>query len=155
MSQTARSGTVTEAELAIFCRQIGAMLTAGVDLLRALKVAAEQSPNPRLKAVSRQLCLDLEDGRLMAVALKGFPDLFSPFFVSMVRQGEREGVLAQVMTSMADYLDHERFGMPGAGTGNAAVGFDIGDVVEKLKPLVFWQMLTLGVISISLGVEVP
>ena len=44
---------------AIFCRQIGAMLTAGVDLLRALKVAAEQSPNPRLKAVSRQLCLDL------------------------------------------------------------------------------------------------
>src|SRR5438034_271796 len=30
MAQRPRSGTVTEAELAIFCRQIGAMLTLGV-----------------------------------------------------------------------------------------------------------------------------
>jgi hypothetical protein len=127
------------------------MLSAGVDLLRALRVAAEQSPNLRLKEISRQIGLDLEDGRLLAVSLRRFPDLFSPFFVSMVRQGEREGVLAQVLTSMADYLDHERFRMPGAVRGFAAVGFDLGDVVEKLKPLVFWQMLTLGVISLGIA----
>src|SRR6476620_10084741 len=126
MTQVEPSGAVTAVELATFCRQIGAMLAAGVDLLRAIQVAAEQTPGLRLKAVAQQLRGDLEDGRLMAAALSRFPDIFSPFFVSMVRQGEREGVLSQVMTSMADYLDRERFGAA-VGYAGGAGGLDVGE----------------------------
>jgi Type II secretion system (T2SS), protein F/ClpX C4-type zinc finger len=151
MTQVDPLGAITAGELATFCRQIGVMLTAGVDLLRALHVAAEQTPSQRLKAVAQQVRDDLEDGRLMAAALMRYPDLFSPFFISLVRQGEREGVLAQVMTSMADYLDRERLGISAVSPGGGAGGQDVVEVIERLKPLIFWQMVTMGIIALGIA----
>jgi hypothetical protein len=119
--------------------------------LRALQVAADQSGSERLQRVAAHLRGDLENGRLLAVALGRYPDLFSPFFVSMVRQGEREGVLGQVLTSLADYLDREHAGAPGHVDGPTAGAFDIDAAIEKLKPLIFWQMLTLGAIALGIA----
>lgn len=142
---------ITSKELAVFCRQVGAMLMAGVDILRALQVASDQSGSERLKRVTASLRHDLENGRLLATALGRYPDLFSPFFVSMVHQGEREGVLGQVLSSLADYLDREHGGAPGHVAGLAAGAFDIDAAIEKLKPLIFWQMLTLGAIALGIA----
>jgi Type II secretion system (T2SS), protein F/ClpX C4-type zinc finger len=150
MEETKSARPITSQELAVFCRQVGAMMVAGVDILRAIHVAADQSGSERLQRVAAYLCRDLENGRLFAVAVARYPDLFSPFFVSMVRQGEREGVLGQVLTSMADYLDREHGAAPGHVDGSAAGAFNIDEAIEKLKPLIFWQMLTLG--AIALGV---
>jgi hypothetical protein len=57
------------------------------------------------------------------------------------------------MTNMADYLDRERGGTAGAAPAAALVGGgpDVGEVIEKLKPLVFWQMITLGIISLGIA----
>jgi hypothetical protein len=150
MAETTSARPITSQELAVFCRQVGAMMVAGVDILRAIHVAADQSGSERLQRVASYLCRDLENGKLFAAAVARYPDLFSPFFVSMVRQGEREGVLGQVLTSMADYLDREHGGAPGHVDGGAAGAFNIDEAIEKLKPLIFWQMLTLG--AIALGV---
>jgi Type II secretion system (T2SS), protein F/ClpX C4-type zinc finger len=150
MTETKNARPITSQELAVFCRQVGAMMVAGVDILRAIHVAADQSGSERLQRVAAYLCRDLENGRLFAVAVARYPDLFSPFFVSMVRQGEREGVLGQVLTSMADYLDREHGAAPGHVDGGAGGTFNIDEAIEKLKPLIFWQMLTLG--AIALGV---
>lgn len=151
MTQVDPLGAVTAGELATFCRQLGVMLSAGVDLLRAIQVAADQTPSQRLKAVAQHLRDDLEDGRLLVTAIMRYPDLFSPFFVSMVRQGEREGVLAQVMTSMADYLDRERLGISAASPVGGAGSQDVVEVIERLKPLIFWQMITLGIIALGIA----
>jgi hypothetical protein len=151
MTASVAGRPITAQELAVFCRQVGAMMVAGVDILRALQVAADQSGSERLQRVAARLRQDLENGRLLAVALGRYPDLFSPFFVSMVRQGEREGVLGQVLTSLADYLDREHAGAPGHVDGRAAGAFDIDAAIEKLKPLIFWQMLTLGAIALGIA----
>jgi hypothetical protein len=151
MAEVVSTRPITSQELAVFCRHVGAMMVAGVDILRALDVAAEQAGNERLVRVAQSLRRDLENGRLFAAAVTRFPDLFSPFFVSMVRQGEREGVLGQVLTSLADYLDRERSAAPGHIDGAAAGAFDIDAAIEKLKPLIFWQMLTLGAIAIGIA----
>jgi hypothetical protein len=55
------------------------------------------------------------------------------------------------MTTMADYLDRERGGPETAVAGAAGAGPDVGEVIEKLKPLVFWQMLTLGIIALGIA----
>jgi hypothetical protein len=151
MAETTSARPITSQELAVFCRQVGAMMVAGVDILRAIHVAADQSGSERLQRVAAYLCRDLENGKLFATAIGRYPDLFSPFFVSMVRQGEREGVLGQVLTSMADYLEREHGGAPGHVQGNAAGAFNIDEAIEKLKPLIFWQMLTLGAIALGIA----
>jgi hypothetical protein len=145
------AAAITSGELALFCRQLGAMLLAGVDMLRALKVAAEQTDSARLRSVAQRISQDMANGRMMAWSLSRFPDLFSPFFVHMVRQGEQEGVLGEVLTTMADYLEREQGPVPGHVAGPAGTGFDIDEAIAKLRPLIFWQMLTLGVIAVGIG----
>jgi hypothetical protein len=142
---------ITSGELALFCRQVGTMLLAGVDMLRALRVAGEQADNIRLRSVAQRIGRDMAAGRVMAWSLSRFPDLFSPFFVNMVRQGESEGVLGEVLTTMADYLEREQGPVPGHLQGPAGHGFDIDEAIAKLRPLIFWQMLTLGVIALGIG----
>src|SRR5712691_5490834 len=142
---------ITSGELALFCRQVGTMLLAGVDMLRALRVAGEQADSVRLRSVAQRIGRDMAVGRVMAWSLSRFPDLFSPFFVHMVRQGESEGVLGEVLTTMADYLEREQGPVPGHLQGPAGHGFDIDEAIAKLRPLIFWQMLTLGVIALSIG----
>jgi len=142
---------ITSGELALFCRQLGTMLLAGVDVLRALRVAGEQTDTARLQSVAQRIGRDMAAGRVMAWSLSRFPDLFSPFFVNMVRQGESEGVLGEVLTTMADYLEREQGPVPGHLQGPAGRGFDIDEAIAKLRPLIFWQMLTLGVIALGIG----
>jgi len=108
------------AELAQFTRQLGAMLQAGIDILRALEVASRQSGNPRLIQVSRDLRETLADGRLFADAAGRYPEIFSPFYIQMTRQGERDGVLGPALLSLADYLDQELQRGPASGGGGAA-----------------------------------
>ncbi len=145
------ASAITSGQLALFCRQVGTMLLAGVDVLRALKIAGEQTDSIRLRSVAQRIARDMAAGRVMAWSLSRFPDLFSPFFVHMVRQGESEGVLGEVLTTMADYLEREQGPVPGHVAGPAGVGFDIDEAIAKLRPLIFWQMLTLGVIAIGIG----
>jgi type II secretion system (T2SS) protein F/ClpX C4-type zinc finger protein len=142
---------ITSGELALFCRQVGTMLLAGVDVLRALRVAGDQTESVRLRSVAQRIGRDMSAGRVMAWSLSRFPDLFSPFFVHMVRQGESEGVLGEVLTTMADYLEREQGPVPGHLQGPAGHGFDIDEAIAKLRPLIFWQMLTLGVIALGIG----
>src|SRR5436309_1694104 len=134
--------SITSGELALFCRQIGTMLVAGVDMLRALRVAGEQTDSVRMRSVAQRIGRDMSAGRVMAWSLSRFPDLFSPFFVHMVRQGESEGVLGEVLTTMADYLEREEGPVPGHLAGPAGSGFDIDEAIAKLKPLIFWQMMS-------------
>jgi Type II secretion system (T2SS), protein F/ClpX C4-type zinc finger len=142
---------ITSGELALFCRQVGTMLLAGVDVLRALKVAGEQTEIARLRSVAQRIGRDMAAGRVMAWSISRFPDLFSPFFIHMVRQGETEGVLGEVLTTMADYLEREEGSVPGHLQGPAGHGFDIDEAIAKLRPLIFWQMLTLGVIALGIA----
>lgn len=142
---------ITSVELALFCRQVGTMLLAGVDVLRALRVAGDQTDKMRLRSVAQRIGQDMAAGKMMAWSLSRFPDLFSSFFIHMVRQGEAEGVLGEVLTTMADYLEREQGPVPGHLRGPAGHGFDIDEAIAKLRPLIFWQMLTLGVIALGIG----
>ncbi len=94
-------------ELELFTRQLGALLSTGVEVLRALDVASHHSGNQRLITVGTGLAEALADGREFHRALARYPDVFSPFYVQMARQGERDSVLGPALLAVADYLSRE------------------------------------------------
>lgn len=96
---------VTTIELALFTRQLGAMLDQGVDVLRALRIASQHSRNPILISASKDIGERLSNGREFYEALGPYPQLFDPFYVEMARQGETDGLLGKALLSVADYLD--------------------------------------------------
>lgn len=98
---------VERSELIIVCRQIGGMMQAGVDILRITRVLRAQTDNPRLLQLYDALDHDLTMGRSLADALERAPDVWSPFIVSLVQQGEDRNDLAGAFLSAADYLQKE------------------------------------------------
>ena len=74
-------------DLAIFSRQFATMIDAGLTLIRALNIMAEQSDNPELRRVLRGVKVDVESGLSLSAAFAKSPEVFPPLMVSMTRAG--------------------------------------------------------------------
>ena len=59
-------GRIKPDHLSIFCRQFSTMINAGVSLVRCLQVLETQTPNERLKAVTRDLINRVEGGETLS-----------------------------------------------------------------------------------------
>jgi len=88
--------------LAVFARQLSTLLDAGLPLLRALAVVAEQTEDPRLKQALTSVHADVEGGASFSVALGRHPRTFPPLMLNMVRVSEMGGFLSRSMRSVAD-----------------------------------------------------
>ncbi len=145
------SAGVSRIELSLLCRQFSAMLSAGVDAFRGIEVLRRQTDNPRLMEVLEGVGQDLALGKSLSHALSRYPHYFSPLFISMVRQGEREGILGEVMLKLAEHLEREAAAF-GFGTDTSAVArLDLDVLVEKLRPLVTWLAIVAGVIMVAVA----
>ncbi len=141
---------ISRIELAIFCRQFSAMLNAGVDAFRALEVLRQQTENPHFIEILDGIARDLSLGKTLAHAFSRYPNYFSPLFISMVRQGEREGILGEVLLKLAEHLEREAsaFGFEGAA---APARLDWDALVEKLRPLVTSLVLVTGIVMVAVA----
>lgn len=98
---------VERRELITICRQIGTMMEVGVDFLRLTRALREQTENPRLLELYDQIEGDMRMGENMADAIAKAPDVFSPFAVSLIRQGEARGDIEGAWHRLADFLKQE------------------------------------------------
>jgi len=122
---------VTNAEIAAFCQQFSSLTHAQLNILDIFEALREQSTNPLLREVIDSVRADVENGRTLATAFSRYPAVFSPFFISMVRQGELEGELDKAMADLADHYatrleatpDAKRLDAPGTDWEAAARSF--------------------------------
>jgi len=98
-------GAVKEHEKVILTRNLGAMIEAGLSLTRALTVLERQSKNQKLKMVLSGVNNDIKGGNNFHTALKKFPKVFSPLFVSMVLAGEESGKLSEALKIIGAQLE--------------------------------------------------
>ncbi len=85
----------------MFTRQLSAMVSAGVPLLRALSSLEEHSDSAALKAVVAEIFKDVQGGMALADSLAKHPDAFSDVYVNMVRAGEAAGILDEILKRIA------------------------------------------------------
>ncbi|HEX2651917.1 MAG TPA: type II secretion system F family protein, partial [Burkholderiales bacterium] len=95
-------------ELMLFSRQMHTLLKAGVPILRALAGLQESATNPALAEVIHDLRVSLDSGRELSAAMRKHPEVFSFFYVSLVRVGELTGQLDNVFLRLYNHLDFER-----------------------------------------------
>lgn len=94
---------ITNAEIAAFCQQFASLTHAQLNILDIFEALREQSANPLLREIIDSVRADVENGRTLATAFSRYPNVFSPFFISMVRQGELEGELDKSMGDLAEH----------------------------------------------------
>ena len=96
---------VTNKEIVIFSRQIATLFEAQVSALRIFRLLASESSNPMMQGILNDISDSLQGGSSISNALGRHPDVFSPFYVSMVKSGEESGTLEKTFMYLADYLD--------------------------------------------------
>jgi len=98
---------VTGKDVAIFCRQLAIMFSSRVPLAESLETLARQTTNPNFREKILKLAEDVEGGAAFSQALSRYPEVFSPFFINMVRSGEVSGKLSESLTYLANHLERE------------------------------------------------
>lgn len=91
--------------LAVWTRQLAAMLQAGLPLVRALEVLLRQERRPVAQALLQELAAGIRAGGTLAEGLAHHPAVFSTLYVNMVRAGEASGALAAVLERLARFLE--------------------------------------------------
>jgi type IV pilus assembly protein PilC len=85
----------------MFTRQLSAMVSAGVPLLRALASLEQHTESAALKKIMAFVIKDVEGGSALADALDKYPNTFSDVYVNMVRAGEAAGILDEILKRLA------------------------------------------------------
>jgi len=88
-------------DLVMFTRQLSAMVSAGVPLLRALGSLETHTESPALRKIVGLIMKDVEAGSALADTLQKYPNTFSDVYVNMVRAGEAAGILDEILKRLA------------------------------------------------------
>ena len=80
-------------ELAVFCNMFKSILAAGVTIIEALGMLAEQTENKKFKAVIEEVHDDVQKGETLSSAFAKHPKFFPEMMVQMANAGEASGSL--------------------------------------------------------------
>ncbi len=92
-------------DIVILSRQLSTLFEAKVSVLDTFKLLSSETENPILKEKLVAVTDDIQSGVPISAAINKHPDVFSPFYVSMVKSGEESGKLPEAFNYLADYLD--------------------------------------------------
>jgi type IV pilus assembly protein PilC len=97
--------SVSYREVVILSRQISTLFQAQVSALRVFQLLSVENENDTLKRKLSDVAEDLRGGMSLSGSLAKHPEIFSEFYVNMVRAGEESGNLSNTFAYLADYLD--------------------------------------------------
>ncbi|HUO50137.1 MAG TPA: type II secretion system F family protein [Candidatus Paceibacterota bacterium] len=96
---------VTNEDVVMLSRQITSLFEAQVSALRAFRLLASEARTQKLAEKLTAIGNDIQSGATISAALARHPDVFSNFYVNMVKAGEESGKLDEIFSYLADYLD--------------------------------------------------
>ncbi len=103
-----RRPRISHSELTLFTRQLATLSAAALPLEESLAVIGQQSSNKRLGDVLNQVRSAILEGHPLSDALQHFPTLFDSLYRTLVKAGEKSGLLAPVLEKLADYNENRQ-----------------------------------------------
>lgn len=94
-------------ELAFNCRQLSAMLSSGLTLVKALDILCREQAKESAKMIWRDVYENVQKGQSFSASLEMHEGAFPPFLISMVSAGESSGSLDIIMKRMSDHYAKE------------------------------------------------
>lgn len=122
---------------AVFSRQFSALINAGVSIVRSLTILAEQTSNVKFRRYLFAVKSEVEQGKELSDAIRGYPDAFDSLYCSMVEAGEIGGVLDEVLERLAKLLE------------------DVDKLTKQIKSAMTYPVVvTLLAVAIFLGMVI-
>jgi len=96
---------VSNREVVMLSRQMATLFEAQVSALKIFTMLSSEIENKYLKKSMEEIVSDLQAGSSISKSLSKHPEIFSDFYVNMVRSGEETGKLNETFNYLADHLD--------------------------------------------------
>ncbi|MBI1866463.1 MAG: type II secretion system F family protein [Candidatus Staskawiczbacteria bacterium] len=119
-------------DLAIFSRQMAVMLGSRVSVIQGLTSLAVQIRKKDFREKILKISQMVEEGSPLSEAFGAYPDIFSVFYVNLIKSGEASGKIAEVFYYLSDHLERE------------------ADIESQLKSAMIYPLLVLFVFLIVL-----
>ena len=100
-------GNVKRKSVVIFSRQLSVMIAATVPVVQALRILVVQTEDKALKEVIADMANDIDGGMKLSSAFAKHPEVFSNFYVAMLRSGETSGRLEKVLNYLATQMEKD------------------------------------------------
>ncbi|OGI64271.1 hypothetical protein A3H53_03685 [Candidatus Nomurabacteria bacterium RIFCSPLOWO2_02_FULL_40_10] len=94
-------------DIVILSRQISTLFESQISALKAFTILAGNTENKLLSKKLTAIGDDLQAGISISGALSKHPDIFSNFYINMVKVGEETGKLNQTFLYLAEYLNRQ------------------------------------------------
>jgi general secretion pathway protein F len=99
---------VTRDQLLAITREMATLLRAGLPLDRALEILIGLAPTPPVAALLQGVRDDVRGGKALSQALDARREVFSRFYVNIVRAGEAGGALGVVLQRLAETMERNK-----------------------------------------------
>jgi type IV pilus assembly protein PilC len=100
-----KSGSIKLDDLVIFSRQMATLVAAGIPLIQALDILADQMDKEKFRQVLHKMHSDVQTGKSFSEAMQVHAKVFSALFIHMVRAGEMSGKLQEILDRVAHYFE--------------------------------------------------
>lgn len=94
-------------ELSFCCRQLSAMLTSGLTLVKAIDILTKEQEKDKARAIWQDIYENVQKGESFSSTLEMHAGSFPDFLISMVGAGESSGSLDVIMTRMSEHYAKE------------------------------------------------
>lgn len=146
---------IAKKDVVVFSRLLSLMFKSKIPLAESLQALAEQTRNSAFKEKILTIIQEVEAGTFLSNSLQHFPEIFSPFYISMVRSGEASGTLSESLSYLADHLEREYYltsKIKGAMIYPALIVFV---VIGVLILMMFFVIPNLAKVLQETGEELP
>lgn len=114
----------------IYCRQFATLIRAGVSIVEATRILAEQTESKPLRKALQDVNSSLMRGISFSQAVQDHKKIFPPLFVSMIRAGEESGNMEGTLDRLAMFFEKQH------------------TTTEKIKSALTYP-ITVGVMAIA------
>lgn len=95
-------------DVVAFSRQISIMFKSNVPIVETFKAIAQQTKKADFRDKISKISEEIEGGNSLSKAFSLYPNLFSSFYLNMIKAGEASGKLSEVFLYLADYLEKQQ-----------------------------------------------
>ena len=146
---------VSYKEVVMLSRQVATLFEAKVSVLATFRLLAQESLNPVLQKALLAIVDDIKGGIPISAALSRHPQIFTDFYVSMVRAGEESGKMSEAFVYLADYMDRSYALSSRAKNALIYPAFVVVSFIVVMILMVIFVVPKLSQVLLETGQELP